>query len=136
MSEDTFISHLIELRDRLLRSLIAIGVVMGVLAVWPGIGAVYDLLARPMMQSLPEGTRMIATGVVSPIFVPLKVTLLAAFLLALPYILYQAWAFVAPGLYAHEKRIALPIVVSSTVLFLLGVAYCYFVVFGMIFRAI
>jgi hypothetical protein len=79
---------------------------------------------------------MIATGVVSPIFVPLKVTLLVSFLLALPYVLYQAWAFVAPGLYAHEKRIALPIVVSSTVLFLLGVAYCYFVVFGKIFRAI
>ena len=136
MSEDTFISHLIELRDRLLKSLIAIGVVMALLAIWPGIGTVYDLLARPMMQSLPEGTKMIATGVVSPIFVPLKVTLLVAFLLALPYVLYQAWAFVAPGLYAHEKRIALPIVVSSTVLFLLGVAYCYFVVFGMIFRAI
>jgi len=136
VSEDTFISHLIDLRDRLLRSLIAIGVVMAVLAIWPGIGAVYDLLARPMMQSLPAGTKMIATGVVSPIFVPLKVTLLAAFLVALPYVLYQAWAFVAPGLYAHEKRIALPIVVSSTVLFLLGVAYCYFVVFGMIFRAI
>jgi sec-independent protein translocase protein TatC len=136
MSEDTFISHLVELRDRLLRSLVAIGVVMAVLAVWPGIGAVYDLLARPMMQSLPEGTRMIATGVVSPILVPLKVTLLAAFLVTLPYLLYQAWAFVAPGLYSHEKRIALPIVVSSTVLFLLGVAYCYFVVFGMIFQAI
>lgn len=136
MSEDTFISHLVELRDRLLRSLVAIGVVMAVLAIWPGIGAIYDLLARPMMQSLPEGTRMIATGVVSPILVPLKVTLLAAFLVALPYVLYQAWAFVAPGLYSHEKRIALPIVVSSTVLFLLGVAYCYFVVFGMIFQAI
>jgi sec-independent protein translocase protein TatC len=136
MSEDTFISHLVELRDRLLRSLVAIGVVMAVLAIWPGIGAIYDLLARPMMQSLPEGTRMIATGVVSPILVPLKVTLLAAFLVALPYVLYQAWAFVAPGLYSHEKRIALPIVVSSTVLFLLGVTYCYFVVFGMIFHAI
>ena len=136
MSEDTFISHLVELRDRLLRSLVAVGVVMAVLAIWPGIGAVYDLLARPMMMSLPEGTRMIATGVISPILVPLKVTLLAAFLVALPYVLYQAWAFVAPGLYAHEKRIALPIVVSSTVLFLLGVAYCYFVVFRMIFQAI
>jgi sec-independent protein translocase protein TatC len=136
MPEDTFISHLVELRDRLLRTLLAIGVVMAALAIWPGIGGVYDLLARPMMQSLPDGTRMIATGVVSPILVPLKVTLLAAFLVTLPYVLYQAWAFVAPGLYSHEKRIALPIVVSSTVLFLLGVAYCYFVVFGMIFHAI
>ena len=136
MTEDTFISHLMELRDRLLRSLVAIGVVMAVLAIWPGIGAVYDLLARPMMQSLPEGTRMIATGVISPILVPLKVTVLAAFMIALPYVLYQAWAFIAPGLYAHEKRIAVPLVTGGTVLFLLGVAYCYFVVFGMIFQAI
>jgi sec-independent protein translocase protein TatC len=79
---------------------------------------------------------MIATGVVSPIFVPLKVTLLAAFTIALPYVFYQAWAFVAPGLYSHEKSIALPLVIGSTVLFLLGVAYCYFVVFGMVFHAI
>ena len=136
MTEDTFISHLVELRDRLLRSLVAVFAVMVVLAIWPGIGGVYDLLAWPMMQSLPEGTKMIATGVISPIFVPLKVTLLAAFMVALPYVLYQAWAFVAPGLYMHEKRIALPLVIGSTFLFLLGVAYCYFVVFGFIFRAI
>jgi sec-independent protein translocase protein TatC len=136
MTEDTFISHLMELRDRLLRSLVAVGVVTILLSIWPGIGGVYDLLAWPMMQSLPEGTRMIATGVISPVLVPLKVTLLAAFMIALPYVLYQAWAFVAPGLYAHEKRIALPLVISSSVLFLLGVAYCYFVVFGMVFHAI
>src|SRR5262245_41771637 len=136
MGEDTFISHLIELRDRLLRSLIAIAVAMVALAIWPGVGGVYDLLAAPMMQSLPEGTRMIATGVVTPILVPLKVTLLAGFLLVLPYVLYQAWAFIAPGLYSHEKRIALPLVIGSTFLFLLGVAYCYFVVFGLIFQAI
>lgn len=134
--QDTFISHLVELRDRLLRALAAIAAVMIVLTIYPGIGAVYDLLAWPMIRSLPEGTRMIATGVISPILVPLKVTLLAAFIIALPYVLYQAWAFVAPGLYAHEKRIALPIVVGSSFLFLLGIAYCYFVVFGMIFRAI
>jgi sec-independent protein translocase protein TatC len=136
MSEDTFISHLVELRDRLLRCLIAIAVVVAVLAVWPGIGGVYDLLARPMMQSLPEGTRMIATGVISPILVPLKVTLLAAFLLALPYVLYQAWAFVAPGLYAHEKRLVAPLVISSTVLFFVGMAFCYFFVFGTVFAFI
>lgn len=136
MSEDTFISHLVELRDRLLRSLIAIGLAMVLLAVWPGIGGIYDLLAQPMLRSLPEGTHMIATGVVTPILVPLKVTLLAGFLLVLPYVLYQAWAFVAPGLYAHEKRIALPLVVTSTVLFLVGVAYCYFVVFRVVFHAI
>jgi sec-independent protein translocase protein TatC len=135
-AQDTFISHLVELRDRLLRSFAAIGIFTVVLSIWPGIGAIYDLLAWPMIQSLPEGTRMIATGVISPILVPLKVTILAAFMLALPYVLYQAWAFVAPGLYAHEKRIALPVVVGSSVLFLMGVAYCYFVVFKMIFSAI
>ncbi|HYN27878.1 MAG TPA: twin-arginine translocase subunit TatC, partial [Burkholderiales bacterium] len=97
MNEDTFISHLMELRDRLLRALVAIAVVAVALTIWPGIGEIYDLLAWPMMQSLPEGTRMIATGVVSPILVPLKVTLLAAFMIALPYVLYQAWAFIAPG---------------------------------------
>ena len=136
MTEDTFISHLMELRDRLLRSLVAIAVVAILLSIWPGIGGVYDLLARPMMQSLPEGVSMIATGVISPILVPLKVTLLAAFMIVLPYVLYQMWAFVAPGLYAHEKRIALPLVIGSSVLFLMGVAYCYFVVFGMVFHAI
>jgi sec-independent protein translocase protein TatC len=136
MTEDTFISHLMELRDRLLRSLAAIAAVTVVLSIWPGIGGVYDLLAWPMMQSLPEGTKMIATGVISPILVPLKVTVLAAFMITLPYVLYQAWAFIAPGLYAHEKRIAVPLVTGGTGLFLLGVAYCYFVVFGMIFHAI
>ena len=136
MSEDTFVSHLVELRDRMIRALVAVGVMTLVLSIWPGIGGVYDVLARPMTQALPEGTHMIATGVVSPVFVPLKVTVLAAFLIALPYVLYQAWAFVAPGLYAHEKRIALPLVVMSTVLFLLGIAYCYFVVFGLVFHAI
>ena len=122
MTEDTFISHLIELRDRLLRSLVAIGAVTIVLTIWPGMGSIYDLLAWPMMQSLPEGTKMIATGVISPILVPLKVTLLAAFMIVLPYVLYQAWAFIAPGLYTHERRIIMPLVISSTVLVLLGVA--------------
>ena len=79
---------------------------------------------------------MIATGVISPVLVPLKVTLLAAFMIVLPYLLYQAWAFIAPGLYSHEKRIVMPLVVSSTLLFLAGVAYCYFVVFRMVFQAI
>jgi sec-independent protein translocase protein TatC len=136
MTEDTFISHLMELRDRLLRALLAVAVVTVALTIWPGIGGVYDLLAWPMISSLPEGTRMIATGVISPILVPLKVTVLAAFVIALPYVLYQAWAFVAPGLYAHEKRIALPLVTGGTALFLFGVAYCYFVVFGLVFRAV
>jgi sec-independent protein translocase protein TatC len=136
MSEDTFISHLMELRDRLIRALLAIALMTLALTIWPGIGGVYDVLAWPMIRALPEGTRMIATGVVSPIFVPLKVTILAAFMIVLPYVLYQIWAFVAPGLYEHEKRIALPLVIGSTVLFFLGIAYCYFVVFGLVFSTI
>ena len=102
----------------------------------PWAGDVYDLLAQPMMATLPPGTKMIATGVVTPFMVPLKVTLLAAFVLALPVVLYQAWAFVAPGLYAHEKSFALPLVIGSTLLFLLGIAFCYFFVFDTVFKFI
>jgi sec-independent protein translocase protein TatC len=107
-----------------------------VLWFWPGLAAIYDLLGLPMMQTLPEGTHMIATGVITPFLVPLKVGLMAAFLVALPYVLYQVWAFIAPGLYTHEKRFALPLVFGSTLLFLGGVAYCYFVVFSWVFRFI
>jgi len=134
--QETFISHLVELRDRLLRSIYAVFAVFALLWFWPGLAEIYDLLALPMMRTLPEGTHMIATGVITPFLVPLKVGLMAAFLLALPYVLYQAWAFIAPGLYTHEKRLALPLVFGSTVLFLSGVAYCYFVVFNWVFRFI
>ncbi len=134
--QETFISHLVELRDRLLRAIVAVFAVFVLLWFWPGLAQIYDLLALPMMRTLPEGTRMIATGVITPFLVPLKVGLMAAFLLALPYVLYQAWAFVAPGLYTHEKRLALPLVFGSTLLFLAGVAYCYFVVFSWVFRFI
>jgi len=96
----------------------------------------YDLLAMPMMRTLPEGSKMIATGVITPFFIPMKIALMVAFLVALPYILYQAWAFVAPGLYAHEKRLALPLVVSSTLLFFAGMAFCYFIVFQTVFSFI
>jgi len=136
MTEDTFVSHLIELRDRLLRALISVAVVFGLLCLYPGPGAIYDWLALPLTRELPEGTRMIATSVITPFLVPIKVTAMLAFLIALPYVLYQAWAFVAPGLYAHEKRLVLPLVFSSTVLFLVGVAFCYFLVFGQVFRFI
>src|SRR5690554_3699152 len=102
----------------------------------PWAGDIYDILALPMMSTLPEGTNMIATGVVTPFFVPVKVTLLVAFLLALPYVLHQAWAFIAPGLYSHEKRIGLPLVIGTTVLFLLGMAFCYFFVFQTVFKFI
>ncbi|MCC7150482.1 MAG: twin-arginine translocase subunit TatC, partial [Rubrivivax sp.] len=127
-TEAPFVSHLIELRDRIIRSAIAVGIAFGVLAFWPGMGALYDLLAQPLVAHLPQGTRLIATNVISPILVPLKITLMAAFLVVLPYVLYQVWAFVAPGLYSHEKKFVLPLVISSTLLFFVGVAFCYFLV--------
>lgn len=135
-TEQPFVSHLIELRDRLIRSVIAIGVCFGVLALYPGPAALFELLAQPMINSLPSGGAMIATSVISPFMVPLKVTLMTAFLLALPVVLYQVWAFVAPGLYMHEKKLVLPLVVSSTLLFIVGVAFCYFFVFGQVFHFI
>jgi len=89
-----------------------------------------------MMVALPEGTKLLATGVITPFMVPLKLTMFTAFVIALPYVLYQAWAFVAPGLYKHEKRLAAPIIVSSVGMFLLGMTYCYFIVFGFVFKFI
>jgi sec-independent protein translocase protein TatC len=135
-TQETFVSHLIELRQRLMRAMFAFLAAFVVLFLWPGAGAIYDFLAAPLMQALPEGARMIATGVITPFMVPMKVTALMAFMIALPYVLYQVWAFVAPGLYEHEKRLALPIVVMSTALFLLGVAFCYYFVFGKVFAFI
>jgi len=127
-SEAPFVSHLIELRDRLIRAVIAIAIAFVALAIWPGPAHLYDLLAAPMLSYLPKGATMIATNVISPILVPLKITLMAAFMIALPVVLYQVWAFVAPGLYSHEKKLVLPLVISSTVLFIIGVAFCYFIV--------
>ncbi len=135
-TEQPFVSHLLELRDRLMRALVAGGIAFGALALWPGPAGLYDLLAAPLVASLPQGATMIATNVISPFIVPLKITLMAAFLLALPVVLHQVWAFVAPGLYTHEKRLVLPLVVSSTLLFLVGVAFCYFFVFGQVFKFI
>lgn len=134
--EESFISHLVELRDRLLRSLIAIAVIMVALCLYPGPGEIYDLLAAPLTQALPEGTKMVAIGVITPFMVPLKVTGMVAFVLALPFILFQAWSFVAPGLYAHEKRLGIPLIISSTLLFMMGMAFCYFFVFGQVFHFI
>jgi len=136
VQQDTFISHLVELRERVMRALLAVLGVFVVLFLWPGSGPIYDFLAAPLMHALPEGTRMIATGVITPFMVPMKVTALLAFLVALPYVLYQAWAFVAPGLYEHEKKLAAPIIVASTLLFLIGVAFCYYFVFGTVFKFI
>ena len=134
--QDTFMSHLVELRDRLLRAVGAVMVVFIALFIYPGASFIYDLLAAPMLATLPEGTRMIATGVITPFMVPVKVTMLAAFVLSLPIVLYQVWAFVAPGLYRHEQRLALPLIISSSLLFLAGMAFCYFVVFKTVFQFI
>ena len=127
-TEAPFVSHLIELRDRLIRILLAVVAGCIALALWPGPAALYDLLAQPMVAHLPEGTKLIATNVISPILVPLKILLMSGFLVVLPFVLYQVWAFVAPGLYSHEKRLVAPLVISSTVLFFVGVAFCYFLV--------
>ena len=135
-AEQPFISHLIELRNRLIRSIAAVGVVFLVLSIYPGPSGLFDILSHPLIAHLPKGSTMIAIGVISPFVVPIKVTLLVAFMIALPVVLYQIWAFVAPGLYAHEKRLVLPLIVSSTLLFYLGVAFCYFFVFGRLFTFI
>ena len=127
-TEQPFVSHLVELRDRLIRVTIAVGIAFAVLMFWPGPGHLYDLLAAPLVANLPKGATLIATNVISPVLVPLKITLMGAFLLALPIVLYQVWAFVAPGLYSHEKRLVLPLVISSTLLFFIGVGFCYFIV--------
>ena len=135
-TEQPFVAHLVELRDRLIRMLLAIAVAAIALGLYPGPGRLYDLLAAPLIATLPTGATLIATSVISPFMVPLKILLMAAFLIALPVVLYQLWAFVAPGLYTHEKKLVLPLVVSSTVLFFIGVAFCYFFVFGQVFKFI
>jgi sec-independent protein translocase protein TatC len=134
---DSFISHLVELRNRIMKAFLGVLVVSAIFFfVWPGAAAMYDFLAQPMIASLPAGSKMIATGVITPFLVPMKVTFLAALVVALPWVLYQIWAFVAPGLYAHEKRLIAPLVISSSLLFMAGVAFCYFLVFGRVFAFI
>jgi sec-independent protein translocase protein TatC len=135
-TEQPFVAHLVELRDRLIKAGMAVGVAAVVLAIWPGPAALYDILAAPLVAHLPKGATLIATSVISPFLVPLKIMMMAAFFLALPVVLYQAWAFVAPGLYSHEKKLVLPLVISSTVLFFAGVAFCYWFVFGKVFSFI
>ena len=135
-TEQPFVTHLMELRDRLVRALIAVGVAAVILGLYPGPAALYDILASPLVANLPKGATLIATSVISPFMVPLKILMMTAFLIALPVVLYQLWAFVAPGLYSHEKKLVMPLVVSSTVLFFTGVAFCYFFVFGQVFQFI
>ncbi len=135
--QETFISHLIELRNRLVRSAaVVVAVFILLFVIWPGPAVIYDFLAQPMMKALPEGSKMIATGVITPFMVPMKLTLMVSLVLSLPWVLYQAWAFVAPGLYTHEKRLVAPLIISSSALFMLGVAFCYFFVFGTVFKFI
>ena len=135
-TEQPFVQHLMELRDRLVKACIAIAIAAAFLFFFPGPGPLYDFLAAPLVAHLPKGATLIATSVISPFMVPLKILLMSAFLVALPVVLWQAWGFVAPGLYAHEKRLVLPLVVSSTLLFFIGVAFCYFFVFGQVFSFI
>jgi sec-independent protein translocase protein TatC len=135
-TEQPFVQHLIELRDRMVKATIAVIVAGAALAIYPGPAELYDLLAAPLVSQLPAGATLIATSVISPFLVPLKIMMMSAFLLALPMVLYQVWAFIAPGLYTHEKKLVMPLVVSSTLLFLVGVAFCYFFVFGQVFKFI
>jgi len=131
-TQDTFISHLVELRDRLLRAILAVIVVF--LCLFPWARELYAMLAKPLIAALPAGGQMIATDVVGVFLVPVKVAFLVAFVIALPYVLHQVWAFVAPGLYVHEKRLVLPLVVASSLLFLAGMSFAYFLVFPVVFK--
>ena len=129
--EQSLLEHLIELRDRLLRMVIA--VLLLFLVLFPFSEQIFSTVAQPLLALMPEGTSMIATSVTSPFLVPFKLVLLMAVLLAVPYLLHQLWAFVAPGLYSHEKRLAAPLLVSSVLLFYCGIAFAYFVVFPLLF---
>ena len=133
-NEQPLVSHLIELRNRIVKAAISILIVFACMS--PFMKQIFDYLSRPLMVALPQGVKLLATGVVAPFMVPLKVTLFAAFVVALPYVLYQLWAYIAPALYRREKRLALPVIISSVVMFAVGMAYCYFIVFGMVFKFI
>lgn len=129
--QETFLSHLVELRDRLIRVLIAVGIAFLPLAFFAR--ELYSVLAAPLLATLPAGGQMIATDVVGVFLVPMKVALTVAFLVVLPYVLYQVWAFVAPGLYTHEKKLAMPLLAASVMLFFIGMAFAYFAFFPMVF---
>jgi len=131
LAEGTLISHLLELRERLMRATIAVAIIFIPLALYAN--PLFTLLAQPLLQKLPEGTSLIATSVAAPFMAPLKLALITAVFIAMPYVLYQAWAFIAPGLYRHERRFALPLFLSSVVLFYVGVAFAYFGVFPLMF---
>ena len=127
----TLVSHLIEMRNRLLRTVLVL--VIAFIALFPFANTLYTWLAKPLLSSLPAGGQMVATAVTTPFFIPMKVAMLTAFVITLPHTLYQIWSFVAPGLYTHEKRFMLPLIISSTLLFLIGMAFAYFLVFPVVF---
>jgi sec-independent protein translocase protein TatC len=130
--QETFMSHLFELRDRVIKAAIAVIIVFLSLVYWAP--DIFHLFAKPLLDALPAGGKMIVTDVTGSFFVPMKVTMLVAFLIALPIVLYQMWAFIAPGLYTHERKLILPLVVSSYSLFLVGMAFAYFLVFPTVFQ--
>ncbi len=132
LAEGTLISHLLELRSRLIKGMIAWIVVL-IPCAWKS-NALFDLIARPIQSKLAPGAHLIATGVISPFMTPFKLSMYVALFIAMPYVLYQVWAFVAPGLYRHEKRFALPLLVSSICLFYAGIAFAYFAVFPVVFQ--
>ena len=130
--QETFLSHLFELRDRVIKSALAIIAVFVCLVYWAP--DIFHLFAQPLLEALPAGGKMIVTDVTGSFFVPMKVTMLVAFLIALPVVMYQLWAFIAPGLYLHERKLILPLVVSSYTLFIIGMAFAYFLVFPTVFK--
>ena len=130
--QESFLSHLFELRDRVVKSALAIILVFVCLVYWAP--DIFHLFAQPLLQALPAGGKMIVTDVTGSFFVPMKVTMLVAFLIALPVVMYQLWAFIAPGLYMHERKLILPLVVSSYSLFIIGMAFAYFLVFPTVFK--
>ena len=129
--QETFVSHLVELRDRLIK--IIIGIVIVLLCLFPFANEIYSFLAEPLLKHLPESSTMVAIDVASPFLTPFKLVMLLAVVLTIPWILYQLWAFIAPGLYKHEKRLVMPLLASSSILFYLGMVFAYFVVFPLVF---
>jgi len=130
--QESFLSHLYELRDRVIKSALAIITVFVCLVYWAP--DIFHLFAQPLLEALPAGGKMIVTDVTGSFFVPMKVTMLVAFLIALPVVIYQLWAFIAPGLYLHERKLILPLVISSYSLFIIGMAFAYFLVFPTVFK--
>lgn len=135
-TEQPFVQHLMELRDRLLYAFAGVGVCMLLLAIFPGPSALIDLIALPIRAHMPPDAKLIAVGVFTPFFVPIKVLMMAGLLLALPWVIYQAWAFIAPGLYSHEKRFALPLIVMGSMLAYVGIGFVQFFVLDKMFAFI